>query len=80
MLPMQAAEGPHTPQQSPPQAQVLRFGNFDQQDVAGGSASPARAAPPVRGSARQSTELVYSPDPAQDSTRPVCALAAYHMT
>ncbi|CAL5229887.1 g13301 [Coccomyxa viridis] len=42
----QAAEGPHTPQQSPPQTQVLRFGNFDQQDVAGGSASQAQA-PPV---------------------------------
>ncbi len=52
MLPEQAAEGPHTPQQSPPQTQVLRFGNFDQQDVAGGFASQAQA-PPVRDPASQ---------------------------
>lgn len=47
----QAAEAPQTPQQAAPQAQVLRFGNFKQPDTAGGLASPARAAPLVRGSA-----------------------------
>ena len=50
LLHEQAAEGPHTPQQAAPQqsAQTLRFGTFEEQDVASGFASPPRATPPVR--------------------------------
>ena len=47
MMPVQAINGPHTPQTAPP-AQALQFGNFKQQDAASGFASPPPAVSPVR--------------------------------
>ena len=69
MLREQAAEGPHTPQQAAPQqlTHILRFGNFDQQDVASGFASPPRAAPPVRGHALQMRHFDCSAQPARST-------------
>ena len=78
MLRSRGAEAPQTP----PQAQVLRFGNFEQQDGASGFASLPQAAPLVRGLALPIRRLLLAHNPrlSHKYTGLVCTLTAWKLT